>query len=381
VRALAAAALALVLVLATPAAADVVPRGTAAVGPALAGDVVPRRTAAVGPALAGDVVVWGEEAHTGAVRVVARAPGRAPWLIHRIAPPTAAETERGFGGVPATFAASATTFAALAHTATVTLRESDSVSTAYTNAVVGGPLRGPVRVLAGCIPARGDHGCGDACGGPTGVDVDGDRIAVLASSGPCKQREGWRDSIAVDGRTVAAGPPHSVLEMALAGRYLAWFPHDGELVVHDLTAREDVLRLRARDVGARGFDELALQPDGVVAFTTYRRRGPGHRLLWTAPGRPGVRLVDRRAAYRDIALSGGRILYERLLSERRFTAELILRPLAGGGERKLAHFPERRRRIGDLDLDATRATWADRPVRRGYEAVPRGPGRIIVRRL
>jgi hypothetical protein len=40
-----------------------------------------------------------------------------------------------------------------------------------------------------------------------------------------------------------------------------------------------------------------------------------------------------------------------------------------------------RRRVGHLDLDATRATWATRPMRRGYEERPRGPARIVVRSL
>ena len=47
--------------------------------------------------------------------------------------------------------------------------------------------------------------------------------------------------------------------------------------------------------------------------------------------------------------------------------------------RRLAHFPERQRRVGEIDLDATRATWAEQPVRRGYDPLPRGPARIVVR--
>ena len=55
--------------------------------------------------------------------------------------------------------------------------------------------------------------------------------------------------------------------------------------------------------------------------------------------------------------------------------------LVVGPARRLAHFPERRRRVGDVDLDATRATWAVQPTRRGYEGTPRGPARIVVRSL
>ena len=75
------------------------------------------------------------------------------------------------------------------------------------------------------------------------------------------------------------------------------------------------------------------------------------------------------------------MLYEKTVSERGFTAKLLLRSLADGSVRRLAFFPERRRRVGHLDLDATRATWATRPMRRGYEARPRGPARIVVREL
>ena len=75
------------------------------------------------------------------------------------------------------------------------------------------------------------------------------------------------------------------------------------------------------------------------------------------------------------------MLYERAVSERRFTGELMLRSLADGTARRLAFFPERRRRVGHLDLDATRATWATQPMRRGYEPRPRGPARIVVREL
>jgi hypothetical protein len=374
VRALAAAALALAL------AAGAQP--TAAVG---AGDVVAQRTAVVGPALAGDVVVWGEEGRTGAVRVMSGAPGREPRLVHRIAPATAPRTERQLGEVASSFGASSTTFAALAFTTTVIQESHDTVTSSSTNVLVGGPLRGPARILGGCLPARGGMGCKDACGSPDGVDVDGERIAVIETGRPCGRLEEFRTSVKVDGVTVATAPPNAVGVVELAGRYVAWFgldeSFDDELVVRDLETGSDALRLTAAAVGVRGFDELALQPDGTVAFTGGLRRGPGQRLFWTAPGRPGVRLLDRRAGHGDIALSGRRILYERLLSERRFTGELILRPLAGGRERKLAHFPERRRRVGDLDLDAARATWADRPTRRGYDPLPRGPGRVVIRGL
>ena len=98
------AAIALTLGLAAPAAAD----------------TVARRTPAVGPALAGDLVAWGEEAHNGAVRVMVGAPGREPMLAYRIRPATARRTEPRLPAHRRGFAASATAFAALVYTATVT---------------------------------------------------------------------------------------------------------------------------------------------------------------------------------------------------------------------------------------------------------------------
>jgi hypothetical protein len=365
----------LVLVAAAPASAD----------------TVARRTPEVGPAFAGDVVAWGEEGSNGAVRIMTGAPGRAPTLVHRVAPPTAHETRRGFMGFPATFAASPTTVAAFTYTATVTFAESDSVTEAYTVAAVGGPLTGPIQVLSGCIPARGDLGCGSVCGGPDGVAVDGARIAIAETGRPCDRPEEGQAWITVYGpggpTRIPAGsgvPRQYVRDLRLAGRYLAWI-HWGdshEVVVYDLEAGAPVVRLTQRDLGARHIDELALQPDGTVAFVYGGRRDRrGIRLGWTAPGQPGVRLLDRHAAYRDIAIAGRRVVYERVLSELEFGGELVLRSLAGGPAQRLAYFPERRRPVGDLDFDGMRATWAEQPTRRGYDPPARGPARIVVRSL
>ena len=82
-----------------------------------------------------------------------------------------------------------------------------------------------------------------------------------------------------------------------------------------------------------------------------------------------------------MAVAAGRVLYERVLDRDGFEGDLILRSLSGGPARRLVHFPERQRRVGEIDLDATRATWAAQPVRRGYDPLPRGPARIVVRTL
>jgi hypothetical protein len=341
-----------------------------------------------GPALAGDAIAWAEGSRD-AVRVLTRAPGGERRLLHRVAPPTARRTTRGIpGGRPGVFDASATSYAAFASTSTVTSAESDSVSSSSTFAAFGGPFGAPPAMLAGCLPARGDLGCGETCGEPGAVAVDGDRIAVSEVGGPCdrpEERQAWITIHGPGGPTTVDADLGAVLRevrhLRLAGDYLAWISWDtpNEVVVYDLAASAVVVRLTARDLGARSLYELALQADGTVAFLySGRRDRRGVRLGWTAPGRAGVTLIDRHADYSDIALDGGRILYGRILSERRFTGELVLRPL-GGPARRLAHFPERRRRVGDVDLDGSRAAWAVQPTRRGYDPQPRGPARIVVR--
>lgn len=340
---------------------------------------------AVGPSFAGDAVMWGEEPRNEAVRVMMGAPGREPVLVHRVPPSTARRTERGFGGTPSVFAASAERFAAIVNTGTVIFAESDSVTTA---AAISGRFKEPVAVLSGSIPRRGDQGCegravyehADA------VDVDGDRVALGLLSEPCgPDDEPWDDLVVlVDGgsrTTIPVGEQGLVRDIALAGRYVAWIRERdlaSEVVVRDLETGADVVRLTLRDLGATHFAELALQEDGTVVFRFGNRRG--QRLGWAAPGTPGARVLDR-GTFDGLALAGNRVLYERTVSERRFTAELLLRPLAGGEPRRLAFFPERRRRVGHLDLDVTRATWAARPMRRGYDERPRGPARIVVRDL
>ena len=140
-----------------------------------------------------------------------------------------------------------------------------------------------------------------------------------------------------------------------------------------------MIRLTVDDLATRRFDELALQDDGTVAFVYSNRNFS--RIAWATPGTPGARVVDR-GRFEDLALADGRVLYERDgLASGASRGELLLRPLAGEPPRRAGLLPERRRRVGHLDLDATRATWAAQPMRRGYEERPRGPARIVVRGL
>jgi hypothetical protein len=91
-----------------------------------------------------------------------------------------------------------------------------------------------------------------------------------------------------------------------------------------------------------------------------------------------VRIVSRNAAVRGLALSGGRVLFERVLRGRE-RSELVLRTLGAGGGVRLARFGRHRRRVGGIDLDASRATWATQRERPG--GVRRGRARIVVRGL
>ena len=154
-------------------------------------------------------------------------------------------------------------------------------------------------MLSGSIPRRGDRAArAPAYEHPT-------RSTSTATASPFGQ---FSDECTVDdGRGTTAWSssrrhPHDdrdgsqglIRDVALAGRYVAWVrPRDGRrrLVVHDLEAGADVLRLTVRDLRARDFDELALQDDGTVAFSYGDRNG--QRIAWATPGTPGRRVLDR----------------------------------------------------------------------------------------
>jgi hypothetical protein len=355
-----------------------------ALAPSASAETVARRTPAVGPVLAGDEVAWGEETGGGA-RVVRRTPGSQPQVVYELPAPTADKTRRGFMHIPAAFGASADAFAALVHTSTVVSEGSDYVSEVSELAAVGGPLPGPGTVLSGTVPERTGDGCVGTHRNASGVDVDGPRIAVAEQSWLCGSDEPPRRWIAVYGPTGRVDVPvdtsTDVSHVRLAGRYLAWIQgsgyRDDELVVHDLEGGAEVARIRARDIGGLGIEDAALQPDGTVAFTLGGRRGS--RLGVRSLASPRVRVLDRRAASRGIAVAAGRVLYER--SSRRGGSAVVLRKLGGGRPRTLARIPARRLRVGGLDLDASRATWAvaRRHPSGTYEPAPGSRGRIVLR--
>ncbi len=209
----------------------------------------------------------------------------------------------------------------------------------------GGPLEGPVEPL--------DAPCAET------VAVDGDRIAVASVCGITLYGPAGTETLDV-------GDVHDV---ALAGRYLAWTGDD--VVVHDLTTGTDVLRMSARELRAGLLDEVAVQPDGVVAFSYGGENG--HNVAWAAPGTPGAIVLDAAERVDDLRVAGGRVLYERRRGLRERRRVLVLRTLGDGTVRRLARFTARRRLVGDLALDARRAAWGVAPAGKRM--------RIVVREL
>jgi hypothetical protein len=268
---------------------------------------------AVGPTFAGESVMWGEVGRTGALRVMHDGD-----LVHRLPPAKNRHFE--------VLAASSERFAFTV----ATTKRIDGGSITFRVRASGGPIDGPVEALR--------EPCAES------IAVDGDRIVV---GSPC--------GIAIHSPAgVTRMDVGDVHDVALAGRYLAWTGDD--VVVHDLEAGVDVVRVSARELRAGLLDEVAVQEDGVVAFS-YGGEG-GHRVAWTAPGSPGVIALDAAPRVDDLRAAGGRVLYERRrgLTERRRV--LLLRTLADGTVRRLARFTHRRQRHGDLALDARRAAWS-----------------------
>ena len=341
-----------------------------------AADTVAHRTPAVGPAIAGAQTVWGEERHEG-VRVMIGRRGAQPRALYRLPDSSSRKTQRNFLHTPWALSASPTHVAAIVHTGTITSEGSDFVGTTVTSAAVGGRFAAPA-ILSGSTPRRGDAPCRSDSTSPTAVAVDGARIAVVEEYGSCEAGERVARVAVHDGDAVQSVPvpPYVVTQLRLAGRYAAWVEEnrDHELVVHDLATGTEVLRERRFSIG-----DFDLDAEGRVVITF--ANGPkARRLGLLRAGTPGLRTLDRRVAYRGVALAGGRVLYERI-DRGDFHSRLLLRELAGG-VRRLATFIPRRRRVGEIDLSPNRAVWAAQKTRSAdYEAKPSGPARIVSRPL
>lgn len=337
-------------------------------------DTVAHRTPATGPAFAGHDVVWGEQSRARGVRIRAGRPGREMRTLYRLRAPRGARSQRGFFHTPWSLAASPTHVAAIVHTNTITSQGSDFVGISSTSAAVGGPLDAPA-LLAGSTPERSGRGCRGAFNSPDAVAVDGSRIAIAAQAGTCRPAQVRNEITVIDGerRHVVEAGDGRVIELRLAGRFLAWTEEDRDhtLVVHDLDGAAEVARLARDQIG-----DFDLDATGAVALS-YSNGTPGSRLgLWRA----GVlRDLDRGVASRGVALAAGRILYVRY-GRGDLHGRLLLRG-ATGPARRLATFTPTRRRVGDLDLTPLRAAWAARRNGPEYADPPRGPARIVVRRL
>lgn len=292
------------------------------------------RTAAVvsllvaGPTFAGDSVMWGEAGRTGTLRIMHDGD-----LVHRLPPTTRNRNLEALEASSERFA----------FVTSVSRRTDGGDSITFTMRARGGPLKGPAEALRGqCVES---------------IAVDGDRIAV---GSPC----GVAIHSAAGVATMDVGDVHDV---ALAGRYLAYTGDD--VVVHDLVAGADVLRVSARELRAGLLDEVAVQPDGTVAFS-YGGEG-GHNVAWAAPGTPGVKVLDAAPRVDDLRIAGGRVLYERRRGLREQRRVLVLRTLADGTTRRLTRFTAGRSRRGDLALDANRAAWAVAPAGKRMRIVVR----------
>jgi hypothetical protein len=338
---------------------------------------VARGQIVAGPALAGDRVAWAELTDAGrAARVLTGAPGMAPAVIHELPAATAPETRRGFLQTPSAFDASAEAVAGLAFTGTVIFRDSDVINEAIAEAVVGGPLAGPLDVLAGTFPqAVSDEPCSGSYVIPEAVAVDGARIAIAEESGSCPHDVAPQLSVAlIDAagrRAVPLARGGQFGNLALSGRLVAWTRNDRRetLFVQDVETGEVVRKVKARALGATYFDTLALRPDGGIAFTYGGLRNSyGIRLGWLPPGSDRVRVLDRHAGGAALAIAGRRVLYERVLRTA-FHTRLVLRRLRVADRgRVLARFGERATRLGTVDFDGDRATWVAQPNRRGAAA-------------
>jgi hypothetical protein len=333
-------------------------------------DTIAHRTPAVGPVFAGNQAAWGEETRAGALRIVAGRPVR---VLHRVPAATAKRTDRSFLQTPWSFSASATHIAGIVLTNTITSEGSDFGSTSSAAAALGGPLTS-LGVLSGDIPPSGEGECEGPYRSPEGVSVDGARIAIAERAGSCGGRDTRTEITILDGdtrRTVLAAADSQAVHVRLAGRFLAWVVGERRLVVHDLDTGTDVATVTRFAIG-----DLDVDPSGAVAFTF--ANGPRARRLGLLQSGT-VRTLDRRVADRGVAIAGGRVLYEKL-GRRDFHSRLMLRNLSGG-TRRLASFTGRRTRVGDVDLAASRATWAARRKRPGYDGRFTAPARIVGRWL
>jgi len=241
--------------------------------------------------------------------------------------------------------------------------------------LVLGPRGGTLR------PLVSPRLCGRDADAPESFALTTNVLIYARSRGTCSFRE-LAPGAAVVLRTLASGS-ETVLsrshrssvsyEVRAAGPFVAW--RGGSRVpVRDLRTRQVVRRSRAR-----GAWDLA--EDGSLAVA---EGGTKARVSWLAPGRKR-RVLPVRASLGEppeggaenevFAAAAGRVA---VLTRDGRSGHLHL-VVAGldGRVRRIARFSARRRRLGEVDLDARRVVWGSQRVDRVVTSCPGGPESLM----
>lgn len=168
------------------------------------------------------------------------------------------------------------------------------------------------------------------------------------------------EPLAADGRRPAA-----------TANMVAWIEGVNDVVVYDLAARAEVLRVRARAVPGT-VEGLDVSADGRVAMAFARRRTPrsGAGVAVAAPGEPPRVLPLPRSPYYETRLAGRRVLVWRFDFLGR--SELRATRWRGARTRLLATG------VGGFDFDGRTVAW--RTTRCRLDVVRTAPLRSLLRR-
>jgi hypothetical protein len=244
--------------------------------------------------------------------------------------------------------------------------------------------------------------------GPFPLDLDGTTLAF-----GCRRGLGAsvvvRDLLTPSKDWVVASSRTHAIEARVAGHLIAWKRETRRrevIVVFDRSRRRVVYRARAAGLGVNAFGDWDLQADGKLAVAYRRRRARDERtsLAWFSPKarRPHPLRVQVLPYGVDEDLPGLRLARGRIaaLTPRSGTstegldADLVVTSLRGHRHR-VTRFSARRLRVGDIDFDGRRVTWAAQRVDRYRETdcghnplsgapclrTPLGPTHIFLSRL
>lgn len=241
----------------------------------------------------------------------------------------------------------------------------------------------------GRLGTIGRRRCGRelADGGPFAQALDRTVLAFGCQSGT-RSSLLIRDLRGASADRFAAFRRHGV-EARVAGRLLALKRDSGRrevIVVRNRLTRRVIYRARAGALGADDFGDWDLQADGklAVAYRPRYRRGRAERtrLAWFSPGARPRKLAIQVAPYGiDGDLPSLRFARDRIAAlvprgGQRFddltNADLIVTSLTGDRHR-VARFSHRRLRVGQIDFDGHRVTWAAQRVKRYKTDCPDNP--------